>query len=117
MWNLTVVHCGKDKEKNTDSCGNVERKRWILIYREIYQVFYTTNCLMWLKSPEAACENPVYENSGLFLEPIQYQIIGEWAMLHWYVQKSNIGFISFSYLEKYTWSIHHRFLSQGRKGW
>lgn len=70
------------QEKNTDSCGNVERKRWILIYREIYQVFYTTNCLMWLKSPEAACENPVYENSGLFLEPIQYQIIGEWAMLH-----------------------------------
>jgi len=52
------------QENKTDTCGNIQRA---LNYTDIYQVFYTTSCLIWLKTPETALKNPVYENCGLFL--------------------------------------------------
>lgn len=53
----------KIQENKIDGCGNVQR---VLIYRDIYQVFYTTSSLIWLKNPEAAPKNPAYESYGLF---------------------------------------------------
>lgn len=60
-WNLALLQ--ERKENKIDSSGNVQ-------IGLNPQIFYTTPCLVWLKTPEAALKNLVCGNCGDFLWPI-----------------------------------------------